>query len=388
MKMILMKTLLLPLLALPLLSSAAPRLERIGESFERPIFVASRPDTAQHLFIVEQAGKVFLHDQKTGKTQKTPFLDLSRKVTRKGNEQGLLGFALAPDYASSGRVYVNYSNRKGDNEIVRYTVSDPKNDLTCDPDTGELLLTLEQPYGNHNGGYLEFGPDGYLYIGTGDGGAANDPKANAQDLNTLLGKILRIDVSPERGYAIPKDNPFAKSGGKPEILAYGLRNPWRCCWDGDLFYIADVGQNKWEEVNVTTTKELRGANFGWRPREGFIKTPEKNTGGERPRGAVDPVEVYKHGMSCNEGLSINGGYVYRGSVAGLKGSYLYSDHVNPRIWSFELRGGKATSHKDLTETLARPDGKAFKQLASFGQDADREVYIVEMGGGAIWKIVD
>lgn len=388
MKILLMKRLLLPLLALPLLSSAAPRLERIGENFERPIFVASRPDTAQYLFIVEQAGKVLLHDQKTGKTRQEPFLDLSSQVTRKGNEQGLLGFALAPDYPSSGRVYVNYSNLKGDNEIVRYTVSDPQNALTCDMGTRELLLSFEQPFGNHNGGYLEFGPDGYLYIGTGDGGSANDPKAKAQDLDSLLGKILRIDVSPEKGYVIPKDNPFAKSGGKPEILAYGLRNPWRCCWDGDHFYIADVGQNKWEEVNVTTSKELNGANFGWRPREGLIKTPEKKAGGEKPKGAIDPVEVYEHGMNSKEGLSINGGYVYRGSVADLEGSYLYSDHVNPRIWSFEFRGGKATSHKDLTETLARPDGAAFKQLASFGQDSDREVYIVEMGGGAIWKIVD
>lgn len=383
-----MKTLFLPLLALPLFSSAAPHLERIGEKFERPIFVTSRPDTADHLFIVEQAGKVFLHDQKTGKTQKTPFLDLSSQVTRKGNEQGLLGFALAPDYATSGRVYVNYSNKKGDNEIVRFTVANPKSDLTCDLNTREMLLTYEQPYGNHNGGYLEFGTDGYLYIGTGDGGAANDPQANAQKLDNLLGKILRIDVSPAKGYAIPKDNPFAKSGGKPEILAYGLRNPWRCCWDADLFYIADVGQNKWEEVNVVTSQELNGANFGWRPREGLIETPEKKVGGKKPQGAIDPVEVYKHGMGKDEGLSINGGYVYRGSVASLKGQYLYSDHVNPRIWSFKFDGGKATAHQDHTETLARPDGKAFKQLASFGQDVDREVYVVEMGGGAIWKIVE
>ena len=241
-----MKRLLLPLLALPMLLPAAPKLEQVGGTFERPIFVTSRPDTAQHLFIVEQAGKVFLHDQKSDHTLEKPFLDLSKKVLRKGNEQGLLGFAFSPDYPESGRVYANFTNKKGDNQIVRFTVADPKNATSCDVDTMELLLSFDQPYGNHNGGYLEFGPDGMLYIGTGDGGSANDPKDNAQDLSNLLGKILRIDVSIAEGYIIPEDNPFAKSKS-PEILAYGLRNPWRCCWDGDNFYIADVGQNAWRK---------------------------------------------------------------------------------------------------------------------------------------------
>ncbi|MDQ8189288.1 PQQ-dependent sugar dehydrogenase [Roseibacillus persicicus] len=383
-----MKRLFLPLLAAPLLLQAAPKLERIGDTFERPIFVTSRPDNANHLFIVEQAGKVFLHDQASGKTLAEPFLDLSSKVTRKHNEQGLLGLAFAPDYPESGRFYANFSNKKGDNEIVRFTVSDPKNAKTCSLDSMESLLTLEQPYGNHNGGYLEFGPDGMLYIGTGDGGAANDPKANAQDLSNLLGKILRIDVSPSQGYEVPKDNPFTGSQEAPEIFAYGLRNPWRCSWDGENLYIADVGQNKWEEINVVNIKQLNGANFGWRPREGLIETPAKKVGGAKPKGAIDPVEVYKHGMGDYEGLSINGGYVYRGSVKELQGQYLYSDHINPRIWSFTYKNGRAVNHQDLTETLARPDGKKFTQLASFGIDADQEQYVVEMGGGAVWKIVD
>lgn len=383
-----MRKFLIPLLALPLFLDAAPRLQQVGGAFERPVFVTSRPDDANILFIVEQGGKVFLHNQKTGKTEKTPFLNIERQVSRKGNEQGLLGFILAPDYAKSGRVYVNYSNRKKDNEIVRYTVANPAQDLVCDPSTKELLLTFKQPYGNHNGGYLEFGPDGHLYIGTGDGGAAFDPKATGQDVNTLLGKILRIDVSGPSGsgYAIPSDNPFAKGGGLPEILAYGLRNPWRCCWDGDNFYIADVGQNKWEEVNVVSSKKLRGANFGWRLREGFHPTPGK-VGGPAPSGAIDPVLEYNHGGGDDEGLSINGGYVYRGSIKSLQGQYLYSDHINPRIWSFRYTDGKATDRRDLTDMLARPDGKRFRQLCSFGQDADKELYIVEMGG-AVWKIVD
>lgn len=382
-----MKRLLLPLLALPVLLSAAPQLQRVGKSFERPIHVTSRPENANQLFIVEQAGKVFLHDQKTGKTERKPFLNISKEVSRKHNEEGLLGFALCPDYARTGRLYVNFSNDDRVNEIVRYTVANPSQDLTCDPASKEVLLTFKQPYGNHNGGYLGFGPDGYLYIATGDGGSANDPKDNAQDLSNLLGKILRIDVSGKKGYTIPKDNPFAK-GKSPEILAYGLRNPWRCSWDGDLFYIADVGQNAWEEVNVVSAKQLNGSNFGWRPREGFHRTPKKGVGGPKRSEYIDPVLEYEHNMNDDGGLSINGGYVYRGSVKELQGHYLYSDHVNPRIWSFQYENGQATNRQDLTNTLSRPDGKKFRQLSSFGQDADQEVYVIEMGGGAIWKIVD
>lgn len=382
-----MKRLLLPLLSLPLLLPAAPKLERVGGSFARPIHVTSRPNDANLLFIVEQAGKVFLHDQSSGKTLKKPFLNLTRSVSRKHNEEGLLGFAFCPNYAKTGRVYVNYSTSERANEIVRYTVANPAQDLSCDPKTAELLLTFKQPYGNHNGGYLGFGPDGNLYIGTGDGGSANDPQDNSQDLGNLLGKILRIDVSGPKGYAIPKDNPFANSES-PEIFAYGLRNPWRCSWDGELFYIADVGQNLWEEVNVVTRKQLNGANFGWRPREGFVETPKRGVGGPKKSEYVDPILVYPHNTDDDGGLSINGGYVYRGSVAELKGHYLYSDHVNPRIWSFKFQNGQAAHRQDLTEVLARPDGKRFTLLSSFGQDADNEAYVIEMGGGAVWKIVD
>lgn len=381
-----MKT-ILPLLLCPVLLQAAPRVEQVGGKFERPIHVTSLPNDANLLFIVEQAGRVFLHDQANDKTIGKPFLDITAEVSRKHNEEGLLGFTLAPDYEKSGRVYVNFSNKDRTNEIVRYTVKNPATDLTCDLTSKEILLTYKQPRGNHNGGYLEFGPDGHLYIGVGDGGSANDPDNNAQDLSNLLGKILRIDVSPTKGYAIPKDNPFPKSKS-PEILAYGLRNPWRCCWDGDLFYIADVGQNKWEEVNVVTSKQLNGANFGWRPREGFNRTPKDGVGGPKKSEYIDPVIEYDHGAKDNQGISINGGYVYRGSVEDLQGQYLYSDHGNPRIWSFEFSNGKATNQQDLTKDLSRPDGKKFAQLAAFGQDADKEVYIIEMGGGAIWKIVE
>ena len=381
-----MKSLLL-LLSLTLALDATPQLTRVGDKFKRPIHVTSLPTEADRLFIVEQAGKVFAHDQSKNNTYREPFLDISDEVSRKHNEEGLLGFAFSPDYAQSGRIYVNFSNKDRTNEIARYTIANPSQDLTCDASTKEILLTYKQPRGNHNGGYLAFGPDGYLYIGTGDGGSANDPDNNAQNLGNLLGKILRIDVSPEKGYQIPKSNPFAESKS-PEIYAYGLRNPWRCCWDDDNFYIADVGQNHWEEVNVVNKEQLRGANFGWRPREGYNKTPKEGVGGPMKSEFVEPVTEYEHNMGKSGGLSINGGYVYRGSVKELQGHYLYSDHVNPRIWSFKYLNGKATDQKDLTETLSRPDGKKFRQLAAFGQDADKEVYVVEMGAGAIWKITE
>ncbi len=381
-----MKALLISLLILSP-AFANPKLERIGEEFKRPVHVTSLPNDANILFIVEQAGKIFLHNQATSKTNSRPFLDISDEVSRKHNEEGLLGFAFAPDYASSGHLYVNFSNKDRTNEIVRYTVANPSQDQFCDPKTKEILLTYKQPFGNHNGGYLAFGPDGYLYIGTGDGGSANDPKNNAQSLENLLGKILRIDVSASKGYTIPNDNPF-KDHKHPEILAYGLRNPWRCCWDDDLFYIADVGQNAWEEVNVVTSKQLKGSNFGWRPREALHKTPKKGVGGPSKDEYIEPVFEYDHGTKDNEGLSINGGYVYHGSVKSLRGYYLFSDYVNPRVWAFKYQNGKATSHQDLTDTLARPDGKRFRQLSAFGQDAEKEVYLIELGGGAIWKIVN
>jgi glucose/arabinose dehydrogenase len=367
--------------------SADPKLERIGSDFERPLYVTSLPDNANLLFVVEQGGKIFQYDQKEGKTYEEPFLDISDEVRRRNNEEGLLGLAFAPDYAESGRFYVNFSNENQTNEIVRYTVPNPKTARTCPRDSKEVLLTFKQPYGNHNGGYLEFGPDGNLYIGTGDGGSANDPKDNGQSLESLLGKILRIDVSDAEGYSIPSDNPFVNKEGLPEIFAYGLRNPWRCSWDGNDFYIADVGQNRWEEVNVVALDKLRGANFGWRPREGFHRTPGNGVGGPMKEEYIDPVLEYDHGGDDDEGLSINGSYVYRGSVESLQGQYLYSDHVNPRVWSFEYQGGQATRERDLTETLARPDGQPFRQLASFGQDAAKEVYLVELSG-AVWKIVE
>ena len=369
------------------LASAKIGLQQIGDEFKRPIWLTTPAHTSDKLFIVEQAGRVLIVDQNTGKTLPTPFLDIRSQVSRKGNEEGLLSIAFSPDYITTGRLYAYFTNHEKTTEIVRFTATHPTTDLTCDPATKEILLTFQQPYRNHNGAYMEFGTDGYLYLGTGDGGSANDPQNNAQDLTNLLGKILRIDVSPNSGYDIPSDNPFKQPEGCPEIFAYGLRNPWRCSWDADLFYIADVGQNKWEEVNIVNLQELNGANFGWRPREGLIQTPHKEAGGRPPKGAIKPKYVYEHGNQPNQGLSINGGYVYRCSVSELHGQYLYSDHVLSRVWSFEYKNGNIVNEQNLTQKLARPDGKDFKRLASFGQDADKEVYLIEMEAGMVWKII-
>ncbi|MGB1260408.1 MAG: PQQ-dependent sugar dehydrogenase, partial [Akkermansiaceae bacterium] len=260
---------------------------------------------------------------------------------------------------------------------------------TCDASSRELLLTFKQDYKNHNGGWIGFGPDGYLYIGTGDGGAGNDPKQRAQDLSQYLGKLLRLDVSPAKGYKIPRDNPFKnRSSAKAEIFAYGLRNPWRCSWDsktGDL-YIADVGQNKWEEVNFMPAGKGKGANYGWRLREGLIATPSKSIGGDKPSRAVDPVHVYYHGRKDNEGLSITGGYVYRGPIKSLQGKYFYADYANPRIWSFEMKNGKAHNHEDWTERF-KCNGKKISAIASFGEDHAGNLLLISHGGN-IYQVIE
>ena len=228
-----------------------------------------------------------------------------------------------------------------------------------------------------------------LYIATGDGGAGDDPKGNGQNLNTHLGKILRIDVSPAKGYTVPKDNPFVgKADAVPEIWSYGLRNPWRCSFDresGD-FWIGDVGQNRWEEVNHVAKGKASGANFGWRLREGDVANPNGKIAGDNPPGAIDPVHVYKHGGGRSEGFSVTGGYVYHGPLRELDGRYIFGDYQNPRIWSFELKGSKATKFKDHTDDL-QPEGGRINLISSFGEDNAGTLYIVDHTG-TVYRIVD
>jgi len=378
------------LLFIPFIAAASAYAELasqlIAKGFERPVWVGS-PDSAEDkIWILEQAGTVWIVDLESGERSDVPFLDITEQVTRKGNEQGLLGLAFAPDFETSGRYYVNFNEKGGDSRVVRF-VSKDRN--TTDPDSGETILKYEQPYGNHNGGWLGFGPDGYLYVATGDGGSANDPKNYAQDMGSLLGKLLRIDVSGETGYKIPADNPYLNNKAvRPEIVAIGLRNPWRCSFDrvtGD-FWIGDVGQNAWEEIDMVRDGEIFEKNFGWRLREGAIKTPKKGIGGAEPENNHEPVYVYKHGSGPTEGLSVTGGYVYRGSkIKGMQGRYIFADYQNPRIWSFELKEGKATGFRDHTSEL-QPESGRISLIPTFGEDAAGELYLADLTG-AVYRIV-
>lgn len=369
-------------------ASARIGVEKVAEKFERPVWVGQPIGISDKLWVIEQVGKIWIIDAKTGARSEKPFLDITSDVSRKGNEMGLLGLAFAPDFKTTGRFYVNFTDGSIKTRIVRFTATKPFTE--ADPASAEVLLTYDQPYQNHNGGWIDFGPDGYLYISAGDGGAGDDPQNRAQDLKTHLGKLLRIDVSSAKGYTVPKDNPFVgKSDARPEIYSYGLRNAWRCSFDrktGD-FWIGDVGQNKWEEINALPKGKAKGANFGWRLREADVPNPNRKIAGDNPAGAIDPVYVYKHGGSSTEGMSVTGGYVYRGPVKELEGRYIFGDYQNPRIWAFHLnKGGKARGFKDLTDDLKPPGGGRINLISSFGEDNEGNLYIVDHTG-PIYRVV-
>lgn len=358
----------------------------LADGFDQPVWLSCPKGVTEHLWIVEKDGKIVILNRRTG--ERSDFLNICKLIKIKMNEQGLLGLAFSDDYLQSGKLYVYYTNKVGDSEICRFTAHGP-NMMQCDPTSRELILSIKQSARNHNGGWIGFGPDGYLYIATGDGGAGNDPKNHGQDLSTHLGKILRIDVSSAEGYTVPEDNPFiGVAGAKPEIYAYGLRNPWRCSWDKKTndFYIADVGQNHWEEINFVAAGKGKGANFGWRLREGLLSTPKKNVGGSRPNGCVDPIYVYKHGNKFNEGISVTGGYVYRGPIESLQGKYFFADYGNPRIWSIEVKDGKASNFTDWTEQL-KPAHGSITQISSFAEDYDGNLLIISISGN-IYKLTD
>jgi glucose/arabinose dehydrogenase len=346
-----------------------PRLAPVG-TFASPVYVTA-PAGDAWLFVVEQAGRVKV--LRAGRAPAT-FLDIVPLVGS-GGERGLLSMAFAPDYATSGLFYVDYTDTSGDSRIAEYHVS--ANADRADPASRRELLKVGQPYPNHNGGLLLFDPSGRLLIGFGDGGSAGDPGNRSQNLGELLGKILRIDPRPSGGrpYGIPADNPFVKrSGARPEIWAYGVRNPWRFSFDpanGDL-YLADVGQNRTEEVDVVPPARQSGANYGWSVYEGN----DRFKGGSFTPGGpvVTPVHTYGHdGGRC----SVTGGVVYRGSVAALRGRYLFADYCAGTIWSF------------AAGTAARPTVSALPfgggQPVSFGVDGHGEAYVVSAGGD-VWRI--
>lgn len=359
--------------------------KEVASGFERPVWAGMPRGASDKLWIMEQAGRIWIVDLKTGERSKEPFLDIRQDVSRKGNEEGLLGLAFAEDFLKSGRFYVNFTDKEHFTRIVRFT---SRGQATTPPETGEILLKYKQPFANHNGGWIAFGPDGMLYIGNGDGGAANDPHNAGQSMDTLLGKILRIDVSEPTGYRVPPDNPFVRStAAKPEIWAYGVRNPWRCSFDritGD-FWMGDVGQNQWEEIHFAKAGTGAGANYGWRLREGNIATPAKNVGGEAPAGAIEPVYVYKHGGGNTEGFSVTGGYLYRGPVKELQGRYVFGDFQNPRIWSLRLKDGKAEEFADHTADL-QPDGGKIKFISSFAEANNGDLFIVDHSG-PVYRII-
>jgi glucose/arabinose dehydrogenase len=323
---------------------------------------------------VEQTGAVRI--VKDGTLLPTPFLDISTQLVA-GFEQGLLGLAFDPEYATSGRFVVHYSDLAGDTRVSSFQVSsDP--DL-ADPATEQVIFTADQPYSNHNGGQVLFGPEGNLYLGLGDGGSGNDPEGRGQNLAEPLGSILRMDLRTGTPYGIPPDNPFvAQAGALPEIWSYGLRNPWRFSFDratGDL-YIADVGQNRTEEVDVApaTTGSGKGANYGWSIMEGS----QCLFGNECSQtGLVLPTLEYDHDQGC----SITGGYVYRGTaIPDLQGVYFYGDYCQGWVRSFRYVDGAATEGTDWP-TL-RPGGP----LTSFGEDAAGELYVIGANGG-VFKVV-
>ncbi len=326
---------------------------------DKPTAMATRSNDAT-LYVAEKPGRV--REINGTIVNPDPVLDISSEVST-GGEQGLLGIAFAPD---KPLLYIDYTDRAGDTHIVEYTM----NALgKADVGTRRELLTIDQPYPNHNGGQLAFGPDGYLYIGMGDGGSAGDPQKNAQNLTVLLGKILRINPTPTATlpYTIPFDNPLVKqSGARGEIWAYGLRNPWRFSFDREnqSLWIADVGQGKWEEIDRVDKDPKGGENYGWPLREGTHKQD-----GEKPKDAIDPIYEYDH---SNGACSVTGGYVYRGdTIAELTGRYVFGDYCNGQISSLTKRG-----------TVWAADSLQLKvaNLSSFGQDNTGELYTLSLDG--------
>jgi glucose/arabinose dehydrogenase len=361
------------------LSAAAPamgaRLVEVAGGFDDALFVAA-PAGDDRLFVVEQSGKIRII-RPNGTVAPEPFLDVSGLISR-GGEQGLLGLAFHPRYASNGRLFVNYTNRSGNTVIAELRAS--ANPNVANPASRRRLMLIAQPFSNHNGGMVTFGPDGYLYIGMGDGGSGGDPGNRAQSLRTPLGKLLRIDVdgrTAARPYRIPITNPFrGRAGVPPEIFALGLRNPWRFSFDrtrGDL-WIGDVGQNSLEEIDFVTLARARGANFGWKRFEG--RSRFSNVGLSAGR-LIQPVAQYSHSQGC----SVTGGYVYRGpSIPGLDGRYIYSDYCSSEIWS--LRAGPSPGGlRRITGSLGIRLPQA--GVRGFGEGSEGRLYVAT--GGTVWR---
>jgi glucose/arabinose dehydrogenase len=335
-------------------------LQPLVSGLELPVLVTAAPGDTTKLFVVEKVGRVRIVQDSTLLEQSV--LDIQNLVST-GNEQGLLGLALHPNYQNNGYIFVNYTDEAGDTQVLRYQVS---NDI-ADPASAKTILSVDQPHSNHNGGMIAFGPDGYLYIGLGDGGSGGDPDGNGQNLSSMLGKILRIDVDNGDPYAIPEDNPFVgQEDALPEIWTYGWRNPWRFSFDretGDM-WLGDVGQDAYEEISFQGAGQ-GGGDYGWRCKEALHDYDlSENCDGD----FIKPVLEYDH----SQGSSVTGGYRYRGSaIPELQGTYIYSDFTNGKIWFATEKNGTWTVSQWQDSDL---------NISSFGEDAGGELYVVDYRG--------
>ncbi|MGH9373401.1 MAG: PQQ-dependent sugar dehydrogenase [Vicinamibacterales bacterium] len=380
---------------------AAPQVRSVVfvTGLQSPLAFVQDPGDRTVFFAVEQGGRIRVV---RNRVVEQDFLDL-RSVVSTGGERGLLGLALAPDFAASGRFFVNFTNTNGDTVVARFRratplAADPSSrfDLKWAPDGAAVI---QQPFSNHNGGHLAFGPDGFLYIGLGDGGSGDDPQHRAQDPSSLLGKVLRIDVNvPDAhpsGYVVPQDNPFvdgAPVAARPEIWSVGLRNPWRFSFDTPALggtgalVIGDVGQVSWEEIDYEPPGR-GGRNYGWRNREGAHPNVESRPPAFQP--LVDPIHEYGR----NQGQSVTGGYVYRGRSLGdrLRGRYFFADFVSGRVWSVALAinsgSGEATAADLIEHTTDLGGASATGNISSFATDADGELYLVSHSRGVVLRLV-
>ena len=341
-------------------------------SFRRMVGMAYAGDGSNRLFAVLQRGVIVSFANEQGVEEADVFLDIEDRVSDRGNEEGLLGLALDPGFGNNDYFYVYYSAANPRRSVLsRFTVDGG----VADPDSERVIMEIEQPHSNHNGGQIAFGPDGYLYVGLGDGGSRGDPQGNGQNLSTLLGSIIRVDVSAldENGsYAIPADNPFVGvEGARGEIWAYGIRNPWRFSFDresGEL-WMADVGQNRFEEVNIVR----RGLNYGWNIMEG--SSCFKPSRGCDSRGLEMPIAEYGRDGGC----SVTGGYVYRGErLPSLYGAYVYGDFCSGKIWGLRYEDGRVTEQLELVDSRL--------EISSFGEDQSGEMFILSFDGG-IYRLV-
>ena len=348
--------------------------EPLQSGFQRPVYLTHAGDGSGRSFVVEQAGRIYA----IGKSPAALLLDITALVDSSANERGLLSVAFHPDYKSNGFLFVNYTRKPdGATVIARYRASSDPN--LADPSSATVILTIPQPEANHNGGLVQFGPDGYLYIGIGDGGGAGDRHGtigNGQELASLLGKLLRIDVN-RSPYAIPTSNPFKdRAGARPEIWAFGLRNPWRWSFDrrtGDL-YIADVGQDKYEEIDLQPASSRGGENYGWRLMEG--KHCFNPSSGCEQTGLTMPVAEYDHSKGC----SVTGGYVYRGArYPWLDGLYFFADYCSGIVWTLDRNPSEAWEMVERARVSFQP--------SSFGQDQAGELYLVGHNDGTVYHLV-